>query len=141
MGVFGQLKNKKKTDKQRKTMKWRRRQRSVAKQKHQPDVNVEDLELFSKDMIKNKMKNLKNNINLSNKKRNRLLKRLRHGQRQKEKVEADTDEQMVDIGSKKSKKVKVKGSKSSTKVKASTSAAADLGDDDDDVEMEDDDSE
>ncbi|KAL8625998.1 hypothetical protein ACOMHN_012590 [Nucella lapillus] len=126
MGVFGQLKNKKKTDKQRKTMKWRRRQRSVSKRKNPPQLVVEDVELFSNDMLKKKMKNLKNNINLSNKKRNRLLKRLRHGQREKEQLEDDTDEQMVEVKSKKSK-VKVKGSGS--KVKASTSATMDVEDD------------
>ena len=36
-------------------------------------------------------KNMKNNVNISNKKRNRLLKRLRHCQREQEQLEADTD--------------------------------------------------
>ena len=34
---------------------------------------------------------MKNNVNISNKKRNRLLKRLRHSQREQERLEADID--------------------------------------------------
>eukprot|EP00745_Piridium_sociabile_P040467 TRINITY_DN77827_c0_g1_i1.p1 TRINITY_DN77827_c0_g1~~TRINITY_DN77827_c0_g1_i1.p1 ORF type:complete len:141 (-),score=58.15 TRINITY_DN77827_c0_g1_i1:47-469(-) len=132
MGIFGELKNKKKTDKQRKTMQWKRRQRTVARQNNPLKVNLEGVTLFSKDMLKNKMKNVRNNINLSNKKRNRMLKRLRHGQREKDQVEADTDEQMVEeVNPKKSKKATAKQAKSSSKVKASTSAAVDVKEEED----------
>nr|KAG5712012.1 hypothetical protein BaRGS_020738 [Batillaria attramentaria] len=89
MGVFGQLKNKKKTEKQRKAMKWKRQKRAEMKKNTQTEVIIEDAQLLSKDMLKNKLKNKKNNIKISNKKRNRLLKRLRYQHREKEQVDED----------------------------------------------------
>ncbi|KAK7095485.1 uncharacterized protein C11orf98-like [Littorina saxatilis] len=122
MGVFGQFKNKKKTDKQRKTMKWRRGRRTENKKKDPQELNVEQVQLFSKDMLKNKMKNMKNNVNLSNKRRNRLLKRLKHGQREKDALTADTDVQMTEEATSKTTTSKVTTSKAPTS-KVTTSKA------------------
>ncbi|BFZ05733.1 hypothetical protein BsWGS_08772 [Bradybaena similaris] len=90
MGIKSMTSNKKKTNKNKKSDKWHRALKAE-KKKVLPveSVEIENVHLFSKQKLRNKLKNPKNNIKISGKKFRRLTKRLGHSLREKSQMDVD----------------------------------------------------
>ncbi|CAG5136505.1 unnamed protein product [Candidula unifasciata] len=90
MGIKSLSGNKKKALKSRKSERWHRALKAE-KKKILPveSVEIENIHLFSKEKLKNKLRNPKNNIKISGKKFRRLTKRLGHNVREKSQMDVE----------------------------------------------------
>ncbi|XP_059149024.1 uncharacterized protein LOC131936133 [Physella acuta] len=93
MGIIGLQNNNKKAFKSQKSTRWQR-QCKAEKKKNLPaaSLDIDNIHLFSKEKLKNKLKNPKNNIKISGKKFRRLTKRLGHRIREKSQMEIEAAE-------------------------------------------------
>jgi len=84
MGIKGLMSNRRRQAKAKKSEKYHRACKQEKKKRLPPkSLEVEDVHLFSKDKLKNKLRNPSNNIQMSGKKRRKLTKRLGHQLREK----------------------------------------------------------
>ncbi|GFO49642.1 hypothetical protein PoB_007614700 [Plakobranchus ocellatus] len=96
MGIKSLSSNKKKSFKSTKTQKWLRQKRAEKKKQAVPKaVTIEDVHLYSNEKLKNKLRNPKNNIKISGKKKRRLTKRLGHSLREKAQMEVEVTEKQT----------------------------------------------
>uniref|UniRef100_A0A0B6ZR66 Uncharacterized protein n=2 Tax=Arion vulgaris TaxID=1028688 RepID=A0A0B6ZR66_9EUPU len=84
MGIKGLSSNRRRSLKCRKSTKWQRTLKAEKKKQLPAEsVSIENVHLFSKEKLKNKLRNPKNNIKISGKKLRRLTKRLGHSLKEK----------------------------------------------------------
>ncbi|XP_005111559.1 uncharacterized protein LOC101851001 [Aplysia californica] len=92
MGIKGLASNRKRKAKCRKSEQYHRALKQEKKKRLPPtSLEIEDVHLFSKEKLRNKFKNPKNNIQISGKKRRRLTKRLGHALREKSQMDVEVE--------------------------------------------------
>lgn len=90
MGIKGLMSNRRRQPKAKKSEKYHRACKQEKKKRLPPKtLEVEDAHLFSKDKMKNKLRNPSNKVEISGKKRRRLTKRLNHQLREKAQIDAE----------------------------------------------------